>query len=75
MNVSQTKNQNLPDNDLILEMRRKQAERQFQRFENNGSPRKQTDKPNQFIPIPFGLLDNPDFRNNYIGKLGDVVNY
>ena len=53
---------------MIYEMRRKRADRSLQRFENNESPRKQTDKANQFIPITFGLLDNPDFRNRYMLK-------
>ena len=53
---------------MIHEMRRKRAERSLQRFENNGSSRIQTDKSKQFIPLPFGLLDNSDFRNRYMTK-------
>ncbi|MFH1991889.1 MAG: winged helix-turn-helix transcriptional regulator [Pseudomonadota bacterium] len=44
------------------------AESNLERFENNESLRKQVDKLNQFIPISFGLLDNPEFRNRYMTK-------
>ncbi len=53
---------------MIYEMRRKRAEHRLQRFENNESPQKQADKANQFIPISFRHLDNPDFRNKFMTK-------
>jgi DNA-binding transcriptional ArsR family regulator len=47
-----------------INIRRSQAERALKRFEepNDFQPDK------QFIPVPFSLIDNPDFRNGLMTK-------
>ena len=49
---------------IFLNVQRKQAERLLKRY-SEGSPPKSED---QFIPVSFSLLDNPDFRNGLMTK-------
>ena len=51
-------------NQLFLNIRRIQAERLLNRFSEHSEPR----SDDQFIPVPFSLLDNPDFRNGLMTK-------
>ena len=51
------------------EIRKFQIDRTLERFiHTDKSPQQSNGRKNQFIPIPFELLDNHEFRNNYIKK-------
>lgn len=52
----------------LIEFRRKMAERRLQRFLNDGEPQGKVSKSQQFLPISFELLDNPEFRNRFMNK-------
>lgn len=49
---------------LFLDVRRRQAERMLKRHSGH-SVRRSND---QFIPVSYSLLDNPDFRNGLMTK-------
>jgi DNA-binding transcriptional ArsR family regulator len=49
---------------LFLDVRRKQTERMLNRYSKHSEPR----SDDQFIPVSFGLLDNPKFRNGLMTK-------
>jgi DNA-binding transcriptional ArsR family regulator len=49
---------------LFLNVQRKQAERTLKRYSERSEPRFN----DQFIPVPFKLLDNPGFRNGLMTK-------
>ena len=49
---------------LFLNVQRKQAERLLKRYSEQSEPR----SDDQFIPVSFSLLDNPDFRNGLMTK-------
>jgi len=49
---------------LFLNVQRKQAERLLKRYSEDSTPR----SDDQFIPVPFSLLDNSSFRNGLMTK-------
>jgi len=51
-------------NKLFLNIRKNQAERLLNRYSEHSEPR----SDDQFIPVPFRLLDNPGFRNGLMTK-------
>ncbi len=53
---------------LFLNIRRKQAERLLKRFSKSGEAERKNLTGDQFIQIPFKLLNNPKFRNGLMTK-------
>ena len=49
---------------LFLNIRKNQAERLLKRYSEHSEPR----SDDQFIPVPFSLLDNPGFRKGLMTK-------
>ena len=52
----------------VNKIRRKQRERYFKRFDSDSKSETKVINSKQFIPIPFELFDNPDFRNSFMLK-------
>lgn len=49
---------------IFLNIRKNQAERLLKRYSEHSEPR----SDDQFIPVPFSLLDNPGFRKGLMTK-------
>ena len=49
---------------IFLNVQRKQTERLLKRYSEDSEPR----SDDQFIPVPFSLLDNPGFRKGLMTK-------
>ena len=52
----------------VNKIRRAQRERYFKRFDSDSKSETKVINSKQFIPIPFELFDNPDFRNRFMLK-------